>query len=369
MSKVLQASGDGFQGDFGPAVTAGNGHVSHRSGGREQGSNRCEKVAMTAVPAMMARRWQDRFIRKIAVVAGALVLLPGCADSDQSTLGPGFTSSVVRANGVDLHYVRGGSGPAVILVHGFPEDWSEWRHVMPILAKRFTVVAVDLRGIGHSGAARNGFDELTLATDIRELARSLHLARPYIVGHDIGGMAAYAFARAFPREARGVMVLDVPLPGIDPWATVEREPMLWHFHFHEVPRLPEALVAGRQRIYIRDFVDRLGGNPRIFSDADIDRFARAYGTTEKLSAGFGYYRAFHADARWNAAQEAPVGIPIALAGGDRATAALTKIMAQALRAKGASNVTAEVIANSGHFVADEQPRAVAQLIMRHAAPS
>lgn len=246
-----------------------------------------------------------------------------------------FESDNAEVNGTTLHYVRGGSGPAVILLHGFPQDWSEWRHVMSQLAKQFTVIAVDLRGIGGSRPTEAGYDAANLAADIQALARHLRLKRPYVAGHDIGGMVAYAYARAFPDETRGVMVLDVPLPGIEPWSQIEREPMLWHFHFHQTPHLPEALVAGRETIYFRDFVARMGGNPTLFSDADIARFTAAYGTPCSLRAGFEFYRAFPEIAKWNASRTAPTNVPIVLAAGQRATAQSMPATAADLGRKGA----------------------------------
>ena len=99
---------------------------------------------------------------------------------------PGFSSANVQVNGSSLHYVRGGNGPAVILVHGFPEDWVEYRAIMPRLAERFTIVAVDLPGIGRSEPANGDYDAANLAADIHGLAETLKLDRPYIVGHDLG---------------------------------------------------------------------------------------------------------------------------------------------------------------------------------------
>jgi alpha-beta hydrolase superfamily lysophospholipase len=109
----------------------------------------------------------------------------------------GFISGAAKVNGTTLHYVRGGTGPAVILLHGFPQDLYVWRQVMPRSAKKFAVIAVDLRGLGGSAATPGGYDAANLAEDIHQLARQLKLERVYVVGHDIGGMVAYAFARRY----------------------------------------------------------------------------------------------------------------------------------------------------------------------------
>jgi pimeloyl-ACP methyl ester carboxylesterase len=179
-------------------------------------------------------------------------------------------------------------------------------------------------------------------------------------------MVAYAYARLFPDQTRGIMVLDVPLPAIEPWPEVQREPALWHFHFHQTPRLPEALIGGREAIYIRDFVDRLGANASLFSDQDVARFAAAYGTACSLRAGFEFYRAFPENTKWNQSNTAPSNVPIVLAGGSRATASFLSTTAGDIRRKGVQLVTVETIADSGHYVADEQPKQVGALIAKYA---
>jgi len=209
-----------------------------------------------------------------------------------ATLGSGFVSDTAKVNGTTLHYVRGGSGPAVVLLHGFPEDWYEFHQIMPRLAKKFTVIAVDLRGMGGSTATPSGYDAANMAEDIHQLAEQLHLERIYVVGHDLGGMVAYAFARRYSETTRGAMILDVPLAGIGPWDEIQTLPQVWHIRFHQTPELPEKLLAGRQAIYFRYFL----GGPH-FSDADVAHYAESYAAPEKLRSIFEFYRAFPEDAK------------------------------------------------------------------------
>jgi pimeloyl-ACP methyl ester carboxylesterase len=129
-------------------------------------------------------------------------------DIADDQLGKGFTSEIETVNGITLHYVRGGEGPALILIHGFPQDWFEYHAVMPQLAKQFTVIAVDLRGVGGSTATAGGYDAANMAEDIYQLVSALKLEHVYVVGHDIGGMVAYAFVRRYPQITRGAMILD-----------------------------------------------------------------------------------------------------------------------------------------------------------------
>ena len=305
----------------------------------------------------------------VVLVVAACVAIHGqvspkqMADPAVVALGSGFVSDTARVNGATLHYVRGGAGPAVILLHGFPEDWYAYHRIMPQLAKQFTVVAVDLRGIGGSAATAGGYDAANMAEDVHQLAEHLHLEHVYVVGHDVGGMVAYAFARRYPETSRGVMMLDAPLPGLGPWDAVKANPITWHINFQQTPGLPEQLLAGREAIYLRHFLDS-----DTFGDADLARYARAYAAPEHLRAALEIYRAFPANEKFNAAQQSAISVPLVLAPGKNSP--FEKLMpsfADALRAHGCANVEIEVIENSVHYVADEQPDAVAQLIERHAS--
>jgi pimeloyl-ACP methyl ester carboxylesterase len=301
--------------------------------------------------------------------AGMFAPVPAQAQTDPAVaeLGPDFVSSTADVNGTTLHYVRGGAGPAVILLHGFPQNWSEFQGVMPRLAESFTVIAVDLRGIGGSKATPGGYDAANLAKDVYQLARQLKLERAYIVGHDIGGIVAYAFARLHPEGVRGVMILDVPLPGIEPWEDVKADPLLWHINFHQTPDLPEKLIAGRQTTYFRHFFDLGTANGAAISDDDATRYASAYATPEQLRAGFEMYRAFAASEKFNAAQRGAIHVPLVLAGGDHGFGPLLPDIARTLQAHGWTDVSVELIENSGHYVADEHPDALATLIERYAS--
>jgi pimeloyl-ACP methyl ester carboxylesterase len=312
----------------------------------------------------------------------AVALLVGCSEAPEESpnrspvdsaiveLGDAFVSGMGQVNGTTLHYVRGGSGPAMILLHGFPQDWSVFRRIMPRLARTFTVVAVDLRGIGGSAATPSGYDAATLAEDIHQLASHLAVERPYVAGHDNGGMVAYAFARLHPETTRGVMILDVPIPGLEPWEQVKVDPVLWHFGFHQTPNAPERLIAGREAIYFREvFFNRFARNPKAISDADLAHYVRSYASPDRLRAGLEVYRAYPLNERFNASRRDPIDVPIVLAGGEHSQAPLNQQVAQSLRDHGWRNVSVESIADSGHQVIDEQPAAVADLLERYAARS
>jgi pimeloyl-ACP methyl ester carboxylesterase len=203
---------------------------------------------------------------------------------------------------------------------------------MPFLAANFTVVSVDMRGVGGSAVIRTGYDATTVVEDVRQLARQLDLGPIYLAGHDNGGMVAYTFARLYPESTRGIMILDVPLPGIEPWDAIKADPALWHFGFHQTADLPEQLIAGREFIYFRAFFDRFALRREAISDQDIARYVQAYAGVERLRAGLEFYRrAYPTSETFNAATRSPLRVPIVLAGGDRATGPANMTIAEALR--------------------------------------
>jgi len=194
-------------------------------------------------------------------------------DPALAALGKEFVFHIGEVNETTLHYVRGGEGATVVLIHGFPQDWFEYHAIMPRLARRFTVVAVDLRGVGGSAATPCGYDAANMAQDICELISQLKLEPVYLVGHDIGGMVTYAFMRRFPKATRGAMILDAPIPGIEGWNDAMTGPAVWHVGFMQVPGLAEKLVADRTVDYL-DYFFRFGK----FSPSEREHYVKeAYG--------------------------------------------------------------------------------------------
>jgi len=151
-----------------------------------------------------------------------------------------------RLADVSLHYVSAGEGEPVVLLHGWPSTWYEWRQVMPLLAARFRVIAPDLRGLGDSSRPLAGYDKKTVAADLWQLlSGTLGLSRWHLVGHDWGGPVAFALAAAHPEAIRTLAIVDVTVPGIGP--DISQGGKRWHHAFHMTPDLPEALVQGRER--------------------------------------------------------------------------------------------------------------------------
>ena len=257
-------------------------------------------------------------------------------------------------NGVRLHYRIAGTGPLVVLLHGYAQTSYMWRALMPSLADRHTVIAPDLRGAGGSAKPESGYDKKTLAQDIRALTASLGFDRARVVGHDIGLMVAYAHAAQFPEATERVVLMDAFLPGIGNWKDVWLLRDLWHFHFHG--EVPLALVQGRERIYFEHFWNDFAADPkRSVPEADRQVYAAAYAQPGGMRAGFEYFRSFERDAE-DFAQLARtrLAMPMLVLTGEKASGEFLIEQAKLV----ASDVRGVVIKGSGHWLMDEAPAAV-----------
>src|SRR5919109_5353273 len=161
-----------------------------------------------------------------------------------------FSHHMASVNGIQIHYVIGGQGdPAVVLLHGWPETWYEWHRVMPALAKNYTVVAPDLRGLGDSSKPLTGYDGKTLAEDIHQLVTQLGFKTIFLVGHDIGSFVVYPYAAAHPTEVKRLVVMEVPPPITGFFPPPPLAVPLWWIFFQQTPDVPEALVQGKEMTY------------------------------------------------------------------------------------------------------------------------
>ena len=268
----------------------------------------------------------------------------------------GFEHHYAHLDGVTLHFVTAGAADAepLVLLHGWPQTWYEWRHVMPELARRWRVIAPDLRGLGDSSRPPGGYDKRTVAADIWQLLCRLGVEKFSLVGHDWGGPTAYALAAAHPEAVRRLAILDVAIPGAGA-VGISQGGKRWHHAFHGVPDLPEALVAGRERLYLAWFFRTFGHRPDAVSVADIDEYVRTYSKPGALRAGFGYYRAVEQDARDNAEIIARFKLPmpvLALGGAESWGRRLETLESMRLVA---TDVRGGIIAESGHWIPEEQP--------------
>jgi pimeloyl-ACP methyl ester carboxylesterase len=286
----------------------------------------------------------------------SLAQIPNAAEFNRT-----FTHHTANVNNVRLHYVIGGQGEPVVLLHGFAETWYMWRRIMPELAKRYTVIVPDLRGAGDSDKPATGYDKRTLAEDIYQLAQQLGHQRIFLVGHDIGLMVSYAYAAAHPADVRRLVLLDAPIPGTKVFGEIERSPRVWHFAFHNVQNLPESLVAGRERTYLTEgFYRALSYNPAAFTEADVDEYVRCYSAPGAMRAGFEYFRAFDKDARQNKEYfKRKLAMPVLALGGAQSLGPQMINMVNEV----AANVRGGVIERCGHWIADERPESLTEQLL------
>ncbi|MFE6805091.1 alpha/beta fold hydrolase [Streptomyces sp. NPDC057681] len=275
----------------------------------------------------------------------------------------GFTHRWVDADGVRLHAVEGGrpTGPAIVLLAGFPQTWWAWRKVMPTLAGRFHVIAIDLPGQGHSERPERSYDTHTVAAHVHAAVKALGVSTYWLAAHDIGAWVAFSLALKFESQLRGVALLDAGIPGITLPEAIPTDPerawKTWHFAFHLVPDLPETLLAGRERDYVGWFLKVKALLPDTFEDAELDHYAAAVAVEGGLRACLAYYRDAAESARKNheALKRQHLTVPML---GISSSHGSIPDMAASL-SPWADDTTGVVVPGAGHFIPDEQPDAVA----------
>ena len=287
--------------------------------------------------------------------------------TEQSTtprLPEGFTEQRVDVNGVAINYVRGGEGPTLVLLHGYPQTWFAWRAVMPKLAERYTVVAPDMRGAGDSDAPADGYDKKTLAGDLHGLLTTLGLAESVrILAHDIGSMVGYTYAAQHTDIVEQLVFCEAVVPdeGIYRMPVLTPEaPGHWNFGLFQVPDFPEGLVKGRELAWVRGYILPQAQRPEAIDPQSLEEYARCLSDDAHLSASFGPFRALQhdmADMAEYAKRRIPM--PVLAVGasdslGDSVGAQLTHY---------AENVRVLVIDDAGHYLFDEQPEEMTEHVL------
>ncbi|GAA5114985.1 alpha/beta fold hydrolase [Pseudonocardia adelaidensis] len=260
---------------------------------------------------------------------------------------------------VRLHFVTAGSGAAVVLLHGWPQTWFCWRKVIPLLAEGHLVVAPDLRGLGDSSRPSSGYDKRTVSGDVHRLMHDeLGIDEFHLAGHDWGGVTAYSLAAHHPESVAALAVIDVTIPGLGA-TDISQGGRRWHHAFHRTPGLPEALVAGREDVYLGWFYRSFGYTSDAISDDEVREYLRTYSQPDALRAGFEYYRATPQDIADNAALAGKGALPMpVLAIGGAGGWGRGREVADSLR-QFADQVHDVVIDEAGHWIPEEQPRVLA----------
>jgi pimeloyl-ACP methyl ester carboxylesterase len=270
------------------------------------------------------------------------------------TVDPRFRHSQLAVTGSSLHVVEAGDrdGSPFLFLHGWPQSWSTWRHVMSLASDHVRAIALDLPGVGRSTGDATDGSKREIATKVHELVSELGLEELTLVGQDVGGAVVFSYLRNHPGVSRAVM-LDVVVPGVDPWNEVLRNPYLWHIAFHSIPVLPEQLVQGRQREYFDFFYDVLSTDPGNITDEAREEYAQAYSSDAALTAGFNWYRAFSTDAH-QARERVEVSTPVLYLRGEKGAGTMADYVT-GLASAGLTNLTADVVPGGGHFVHEEAP--------------
>lgn len=281
-------------------------------------------------------------------LATGLMSLPNPASTQSAK--QAFVSRDAEIDGAQIHYTTGGSGPAVVLLHGFAETSRMWKPILPRLAEKFTVIAPDLPGIGDSSIPSGGMDMKTAANEIHDLVRSLGVTKARVVGHDIGLMVAYAYAAQFPSEVEKLVVMDAFLPGIEGWESIYNSPNYWHFRFNGPT--PEALVKGREDIYFAFFWNDLAADKNhSIPEADRKAYLAAYSRPGRMHSAWEYFASWPQTAKDFAQMaQTKLPMPVLAIGGD-------KSLGEALGAQMklvATDVTLVIVKDSGHWILEEQ---------------
>lgn len=266
---------------------------------------------------------------------------------------------VETRTGIRLHAVIGGSGAPVILLHGFPEMWWAWRHIMPALAGSRTVIAVDLKGAGLSDKPTAGYEKIGMARDLEEVRQALGLGPVAVVGHDFGGMVGYAWAAGYPESVDRLAIIDVAIPGTTASDQAVGDPMMWHFGFHQRRDLPELLIRGNEFAYVETMIRERIYDQGAVTEEDLHVYAAALARPGATRGMLEWYRALPQDTADNRRSAAtPLTMPVLAVGGDRRWGNKMVGMLQEL----ATDVTGGAIQDCGHWVAEEKPEPLLALL-------
>lgn len=273
-----------------------------------------------------------------------------------------FQHHTAKVNGVKLHYVKGGKGAPILLVHGYPETWHTWKKMMPALTENHTVIAVDMRGLGDSEITPAGYDKRNVAEDLHQLMESLGIKNFGLVAHDWGVSVAYALAHAYPETVSKLVLIEAPIAGFGLENAMNMaEGGLWHFGFF-MSEWAERLTAGKERQFLTDwaFKGDVVYNKDAFTPEVIDVYVKSYTKPGGMTAGFNYYRTALEDIKYNRENfKGKLKMPVLAVGGEMSFgggvgASLVPV---------AENIETVVIQKCGHFISEERPEELTKTLL------
>jgi pimeloyl-ACP methyl ester carboxylesterase len=277
----------------------------------------------------------------------------------------GFQSKYAQVNDFRMHYLRGGSGSPVVLLHGFPQTSAEWEPQLEALAEDHTVIAVDLRGTGNSSVPKKGYDTAQLADDVHKLLTQLNLNKGVqIVAHDIGAWIAYPYAAMWPDEVSRMVVMEGPIPDRSlytfPAFPAEGELSTWHLGFFQKD-FAQDLIRGHERDLVKGFVEQYLAVDGAFDDRDYEFYARYLREPGRFTAWMDMYQALHTDIAQNEEfrEAGLLTMPILAVGGEEALGSAVGTQWQGY----AADVETQVMADTGHWLTEERPQELTTMLL------
>jgi pimeloyl-ACP methyl ester carboxylesterase len=296
----------------------------------------------------------------VAPLLGGVFAAPTAAAAAPSLPGGFKSQTIAMPDGAHIFVRHGGTGPAVVLLHGFGDTGVMWGPLATQLATTHTVIVPDLRGMGRSSKPAGGYDKKSQAADVRTVVTKLGQDRAAVVGHDIGTMVAYAYAARYPDKVDKLVVMDAPVPGIAPWNEIILSPKLWHFNFGG-PHA-ERLMAGRERIYLDRFWDEFAGDPSKIDEPTRAYYTRQYAQPGAMRAAFAQFNTIVlkdvADNRVSSQVKLTMAV-LAIGAEKSLGASVAATMRNA-----ATNVQEAVVPGAGHWLMEERPDAIIALVAK-----
>lgn len=280
-----------------------------------------------------------------------------------------ITHHQAMINGYRMHYVTAGSGYPLVLLHGWPQSWYEWRKIIPALAEKYTIIAPDLRGLGDSEKPMTGFDKRTMASDVRELVAHLGYEKVGVIGHDWGGSVSFYFAYDNRDLVERLFILDM-IPGLIKAGDSFPVPialMINHIFFHGGnPDWATALISKDVDLYLRRFLTTLDFNysPNVFSEEEIAEYVRVNSLPGSIRSGCQWYATGLREDTENLANATDkLTIPVTAWGGSHFLGDIRPAWLEV-----AENVEGGSVENCGHFVPEEKPQFVIDKALEFFAP-
>jgi pimeloyl-ACP methyl ester carboxylesterase len=265
---------------------------------------------------------------------------------------------------IRMHYVTAGEGELLVLLHGWPQTWYEWCEVIPELAKKFRIIAPDLRGLGDTSRPQVGYDSATIANDVWELVNGkLGYERFFLAGHDWGGPVAFSLAAQHRDAVKRLAIIDVSIPG-DGTANISQGGKRWHHGFHQTIDMPERLIQGREHIYLGWFYENYGARRDAISLDAVQEYLRVYSQPGALRSGFEYYRNIPNDIAQNEAmlkRDGKLAMPVLALGGAGGWGRRMEVLESCQRV--ALDVRGGIVEGAGHWIPEEQPEELARLLL------